>query len=97
MAAVAPFSKGEVSEIREVMLDFLNGGGPSRDTMAAHRKWSYLARLYFMAADKEHGSLLHLPYDVGLMYQPAKTLAVFECMQGVFVEHMNKLAKASIR
>lgn len=79
------------------MRDYLNGGGPSGDTAEMHHRWGYLARLFFLSIDKEHGSLLHLPYDVGLMDQPAKTLAVFEMMQGVFVEHVNKLAHASLR
>lgn len=95
MAGVAPFGEREVHEIREVMRDFLDGGGPSTDTMEFHRKWGYLARLFFMSVDKERGSLLHLPYLVGVMEQPARTAAVFELMQNLFVEHLNKLAEAN--
>jgi hypothetical protein len=93
MAEIAPFSQEEVSGIREVMLDFLSGGGASSDTAAAHRKWGYIARLFFMSADKEHGSLLHLPCDGPMLAQPAKTLAVIELMQNIFVEHVNRMAK----
>jgi hypothetical protein len=95
MAAVAPFTEGEVQEIREVMQDFLLGGGASDDTIAAHRRWSYLARLFFLSADKEHGSMIHLPCAGTTFDQPSKTLAVFEMMQSLFVEHLNKLAKSS--
>jgi hypothetical protein len=77
------------------MADFLQGGGASPDTMPCHRKWGYLARLFFLSTDKEHGSLLHLPYDGPLMEQPAKTLAVIELMQNIFVEHLNKMAKVN--
>jgi len=97
MAAGAPFGEREVHEIREVMRDFLAGGGPSRDTMDMHKKWSYLARLFFMSVDKENGSLLHLPYDVGVLEQPARTMSVFELMQNIFVEHLNKLMRDSPR
>ena len=93
MAGVTPFGEGEVSAIREVMRDFLLGGGAGPDTIDMHRRWGYMARLFFMSADKEHGSLLHLPYPGSIMEQPAKTLAVFELMQNIFVEHLNKMAE----
>ncbi len=92
MAGVAPFSEGEVHEIREVMRDFLLGGRSS-DTVEMHLKWGYMARLFFMSVDKENGSLLHFPYDVGALQQPAKTLAVFELMQNIFVDRLNEMAK----
>jgi hypothetical protein len=75
------------------MADFLMGGGAGPDTAEMHRRWGYLARLFFMSADKEHGSLVHLPCGGPLLGQPAKTLAVFELMQNIFVEHVNKMAK----
>lgn len=93
MAGVAPFSEGEVHEIREVMMDFLGGGGANPDTAAMHRRWGYLARLFFMSIDKENGSLIHLPCDGPMLVQPARTLGVFELMQNIFVEHINKMAK----
>lgn len=96
MAGGAPFSEKEVHEIGEVVRDFLLGGGPSVDTEPMHRRWSYIARLVFLAIDKEKGSLLHLPCDGPVFAQPAKTLAVYEYVQSLFVEHMNKLAKSSV-
>jgi len=51
--------------------------------------------LFFLSTDKEHGSLLHLPYDGPLMEQPAKTRAVIELMQNIFVAHHNKRAKVN--
>jgi hypothetical protein len=93
MAGITPFSEGEVHEIREVMRDFLLGGGAGPDTISMHRRWGYLARLFFISIDKENGSLIHLPSAGPLLDQPAKTLGIFELMQNIFVEHINKMAK----
>jgi hypothetical protein len=75
------------------MRDFLAGGGPGRDTLEDHRRWGYLARLFFLGVNRENGTIQHLPFDGALMDQPSKVLAAFELMQGVFMEHLKKLTE----
>jgi len=75
------------------MRDFLGGGAPGPDTAEYHGRWGYMARLFFMGINRENGTLQHLPYPGSLLQQPAKTLSVFEVMQGCFMEHVNRLAR----
>jgi hypothetical protein len=70
------------------MRDFCSGGGETSDTAAMHARWSYVARLFFSAVNRENGTLQHLPYAGSVMDQPARTLAVFELMQGAFMENL---------
>jgi hypothetical protein len=75
------------------MLDFLSGGGPSDDTRAAHSRWGYIAKLFLMCVNKENGTLAILPEAGGLLDQPARTMSVFELMQGIFLERVNQINK----
>jgi hypothetical protein len=70
------------------MADFLAGGGPTSDTVEQHKKWGYIARLFFTCVNRENGTMQSLPFRGGVMDQPAKTLSVFETMQGLFMEHI---------
>lgn len=75
------------------MRDFLLGGHATADTAEYHKRWGYLARLFFMGVNRENGTMQHLPARGGLFDQPSKVLSVFEVMQGCFMEHINKLAE----
>lgn len=75
------------------MRDFLSGGNATGDTIEYHRRWGYLARLFFMGVNRENGTIQHLPTRGGLLEQPARVMSVFEVMQGCFMEHVNKLAE----
>lgn len=49
--------------------------------------------------DARYGNLLHLPFEGGVLDQPAKTMAVYEVIQSIYcnklAEDMEKSMKAS--
>ncbi|MCQ2052955.1 MAG: hypothetical protein MJZ03_03370 [archaeon] len=49
-------------------------------------KWNPFFQMFLQSVDRRTGSLLHLPFDGGIMNQPSKTMTILMIMQEVFIQ-----------
>ncbi len=61
------------------------------------KRWGGVIEMFLASVDREHGSILHLPYPGGVLQQPRRTLQVWRFLQSVYTEairnHLERLKK----
>ena len=91
----------EEREIKECGRLFFKGGNPAalEETKEAWEKWNYFFTSFLFMRDARYGNILHLPFEGGVLNQPAKTMAVYGIIQTLFceklMEDMDKALKAN--
>lgn len=98
MDASNPFSESDRWEVRQVALTLFNGGMPDREIEGYTKKWALIFKLFYTAIERKTGSFLHLPFDGGVMEQPAKTMEILRFLQSLWIEKIaDEMDKASRR
>lgn len=96
MDARHPFSSPDRWEVRQVALIIFNGGMLDREVEGYAKKWAVFFKLFYTAIERKTGSFLHLPFEGGVMEQPAKTMEILRYLQSLWIEKIaSEMDKAS--
>jgi hypothetical protein len=92
VAGGAPFGEEESAELRRLartLFKLRNGTLPleQRDAMT---RWGVWVDAFLASANPMSGAIQHLPYEGGVMDQPARTMSVWRLLQSEFIEAMPK-------
>lgn len=96
MAGVAPFDEGDRASIKRFARSVFAGQRIPNELEEDGRRWGLMIQSFLASVNRENGSLLHLPFSGGAMEQPYKTMQVYEFLQGVFMEEIDKANKRSM-
>jgi hypothetical protein len=83
-------SRRERQELRDVAAVLYYGGNPAdhEETAELWQKWHFLFEMFEFCKHSKYASLTQLPAAGGILDQPAKTMQVFQVLQGCWVEKL---------